>query len=86
MFLNRFIGEMAEIFPDAYFHIGGDEVNGEGVDREPAHCALHEAKGFEKPSQLQTYFSQRVVRIVEQAPQEADRMGRGAGARHCRRM
>ena len=32
-FLDRFVGEMARIFPDAYFHIGGDEVNGEGVDR-----------------------------------------------------
>src|SRR4029077_12765491 len=27
-FLDKFIGEMAKLFPDAYFHIGGDEVNG----------------------------------------------------------
>ncbi len=25
-FLDGFLGEMAEIFPDSYFHIGGDEV------------------------------------------------------------
>src|SRR6267142_2243316 len=27
-FLDKFIAEMAELFPDDYFHIGGDEVNG----------------------------------------------------------
>ena len=26
-FLDAFLGEMAALFPDAYFHIGGDEVN-----------------------------------------------------------
>ena len=25
-FLDRFLGEMAALFPDPYFHIGGDEV------------------------------------------------------------
>jgi N-acetyl-beta-hexosaminidase len=25
-FLDRFIGEMASLFPDKVFHIGGDEV------------------------------------------------------------
>jgi hexosaminidase len=27
-FLDELIGEMAKLFPDNYFHIGGDEVNG----------------------------------------------------------
>ena len=27
-FIDTFIGEMAALFPDAYFHIGGDECNG----------------------------------------------------------
>jgi hexosaminidase len=27
-FLDQFVGEMARLFPDEYFHIGGDEVNG----------------------------------------------------------
>ena len=27
-FLDQFIGEMTALFPDAYFHIGGDECNG----------------------------------------------------------
>jgi hexosaminidase len=65
VFLNRFIGEMTKIFPDAYFHIGGDEVNGEVWTSNPRIASFMKRKGFEKPSQLQTYFSQRVVRIVE---------------------
>lgn len=65
LFLNRFIGEMAKIFPDAYFHIGGDEVEGKVWTSNPRIAAFMKRKGFEKPSQLQTYFSQRVVQIVE---------------------
>jgi hexosaminidase len=65
VFLNRFIGEMTKIFPDAYFHIGGDEVNGEVWTSNPRIARFMKRKGFEKPSQLQTYFSQRVVRLVE---------------------
>src|ERR1700684_2522475 len=57
---------MSKIFPDAYFHIGGDEVNGEVWTSNPRIARFMKRKGFEKPSQLQTYFSQRVVRIVEQ--------------------
>ncbi len=65
VFLNRFIGEMVKIFPDAYFHIGGDEVNGKVWTDNPRIARFMKRKGFEQPSQLQTYFSQRVVRIVE---------------------
>jgi hexosaminidase len=64
VFLNRFIGEMSKIFPDAYFHIGGDEVDGKVWTSNPQIARFMKRKGFEKPSQLQTYFSQRVVRIV----------------------
>src|ERR1035437_3488000 len=31
-FLDKHIGEMAQLFPDAYFHIGGDEVTGKQWD------------------------------------------------------
>src|SRR6266478_1343597 len=34
-FLNEFIGEMARLFPDQFFHIGGDEVNGKEWDANP---------------------------------------------------
>ena len=35
-FLDEFIGEMANLFPDQFFHIGGDEVNGKQWDANPA--------------------------------------------------
>ena len=34
-FLDKFIGEMAKLFPDDYFHIGGDEVDGKQWDANP---------------------------------------------------
>jgi hexosaminidase len=27
-FLDRLFGEMAGLFPDQYFHVGGDEISG----------------------------------------------------------
>ena len=64
-FLEKLLPEMTALFPDQFFHIGGDEVNGEVWTSNPRIASFMKRKGFEKPSQLQTYFSQRVVRIVE---------------------
>src|SRR6201999_2843954 len=65
LFLDRFIREMVEIFPDKYFHIGGDEVNGAVWTSNPRIAAFMKRRGFHKPSELQTYFSQRLQKIVE---------------------
>ena len=32
-FLDRLFGEMAALFPDQYFHVGGDEISGRGLER-----------------------------------------------------
>ena len=34
-FLDTFLGEMTALFPDAYFHVGGDECNGKEWDANP---------------------------------------------------
>jgi hexosaminidase len=34
-FLDKFVGEMTALFPDAYFHVGGDECNGKEWDTNP---------------------------------------------------
>src|SRR5271157_1385920 len=63
-FLNGFIGEMAKIFPDAFFHIGGDEVNGKEWDANPGIQAYRKAHGIKDNNALQAYFSQRVQELV----------------------
>lgn len=63
-FLNEFIGEMAKLFPDQYFHIGGDEVNGKEWDANPKVQEFMKAHGIKNNQELQAYFSQRVQEIV----------------------
>ncbi len=64
-FLDKFIGEMARLFPDRYFHIGGDEVNGKQWDANPKIQEWMRAHGMKTNEQLQTYFTNRVQKIVE---------------------
>jgi hexosaminidase len=63
-FLDAFIGEMAALFPDEYFHTGGDEVNGKDWDRTPRIREFKRAHGFKTNEALQAYFSKRVHAIV----------------------
>jgi hexosaminidase len=76
-FLDAFIGEMAALFPDAYFHIGGDEVNGRQWDQSPRITAFKRDHGMISktgtPSKqdlklsdekLQAYFNTRILAIV----------------------
>jgi len=63
-FLDVFIGEMAELFPDKYFHIGGDEVNGKQWDANSKIQAFLRAHGLKNNQDLQAYFNQRVQKIV----------------------
>jgi hexosaminidase len=64
-FLDTFIGEMAEIFPDAYFHIGGDEVDGSGWKTSASIQEFMQKKGFKTKDDLQAYFNQRLLPIVQ---------------------
>ena len=63
-FLDIFIGEMAGLFPDEFFHIGGDEVNGKEWDANPKIQAFMRAHGMKNNNDLQAYFNQRVEKIV----------------------
>ena len=64
-FLDAFIGEMAALFPDEYFHIGGDEVNGKQWDANPRIQEFMRAHGIKSNEELQAYFTRRVQAIVE---------------------
>ncbi len=63
-FLDTFLGEMAALFPDAYLHIGGDENEGKQWDRNPQIQAFMKEKGIKDNHALQTYFNQRVLKIL----------------------
>ncbi len=63
-FLDEFIGEMAHLFPDRYFHIGGDEVNGVEWSANPAIRAFMRAHGIKNTDALQAHFNQRVQALV----------------------
>jgi hexosaminidase len=63
-FLDSFIGEMATLFPDQYFHIGGDEVNGKEWNANPKIQAFMRTHGLKTNQDLQAYFNTRVQKIV----------------------
>jgi hexosaminidase len=64
-FLDGFIGEMAGLFPDAYFHIGGDEVNGKQWTANRTDIpAFMQSHGFKTQHDLQAYFNQQIEKIV----------------------
>ncbi len=63
-FLDDLIGEMTKLFPDHYFHIGGDEVNGKEWDANPKIQAFMKAHGLKDNEALQAYFSGRVQKLV----------------------
>jgi len=64
-FIDRLIGEMAGLFPDAYFHIGGDEVNGRQWKQSSTIQAFIKQRGLKDEAGMQTYFNQRVLPILK---------------------
>jgi hexosaminidase len=55
-FLDGLFGEMAGLFPDSYFHVGGDEVTGEHWAKNPQIQAFMAAKGLKSKVELEGYF------------------------------
>jgi len=63
-FLDQFIGEMAKIFPDQFFHVGGDEVNGKQWNANPKIQAFIKEHNLKDDRGLQAYFNKRLQAIV----------------------
>lgn len=63
-FLDSVVGEMAVLFSDPYFHIGGDEVNGKQWDANPRIAEFKREHGLKSNEELQSYFSKRLLAIV----------------------
>jgi hexosaminidase len=63
--LDGFLGEMAALFPDAYMHIGGDEVEGKHWKENPKIQAFIQEKGLKDNHGLQAYFNGRLLKILQ---------------------
>ena len=63
-FLDKFLGEMTALFPDAYFHVGGDECNGKEWDGNLKIKAYMREHGLKDNAALQSYFSGRLQKLV----------------------
>jgi hexosaminidase len=64
-FIERLFTEMAALFPDAYFHVGGDEVSPAAWSRNPAIVDYMRANGIADRVAMQDIFFQRVKTIIE---------------------
>lgn len=64
-FLDGFIGEMSTIFPDPYFHIGGDETKGVQWKGNPRIVEFMQKHDMKDPAALQAYFNQRLLKILQ---------------------
>ncbi len=63
-FLNDVFAEVTTLFPDPYFHIGGDENNGVQWSKNASIKAFIRAHGLKDNAGLQTYFNQRVGKLL----------------------
>ena len=65
VFLDKVLGEVAQLFPNQYIHIGGDEAY-KGYWEKSADCqALMKYEGLKTLDELQSYFIKRVEKIVQ---------------------
>jgi hexosaminidase len=63
-FIQRFLGEMAGIFPDPYVHIGGDEADSPEWKTDPRIQAFMREHQLKDSAALQAHFNQRVLKIL----------------------
>lgn len=63
-FLDQLIGEMGALFPDQYFHIGGDEVNSKYWDNNTRIQQFMRENNLADAHALQAYFNKRVQPIL----------------------
>jgi hexosaminidase len=64
-FLDAFLEEMTQLFPDPYFHIGGDEVNGKQWSQSSSIQAFAKEHNLEGTRDLQVYFNQRIQKLLQ---------------------
>ena len=63
-FLSMFIGEMAALFPDSYFHAGGDECDAKEWETNQRIRAFMRTHAIKDGAALQALFTARIQKIV----------------------
>ncbi|MBN9381195.1 MAG: family 20 glycosylhydrolase [Chitinophagaceae bacterium] len=64
VFLDKLFTEMTALFPDAYFHIGGDENTGKDWQASPRIRTFMKTHNMKTFMDLQTYFNRRIQPIL----------------------
>lgn len=64
-FADAIIAEVTELFPFEYVHIGGDEVDPEHWNTNPAIQLFMQTQGLKDHRALQAYFNQRLQKILQ---------------------
>lgn len=65
LFLDRFIEEMATLFPDEYFHIGGDEVESSFWEENDRIQKYMTENDLQDAHELQAHFNKRVKELLQ---------------------
>lgn len=63
-FIKELLTEMSALFPDAYFHAGGDEVSAKAWADNPAIQAYMDREGLKDRTALQRHFFGRVNAVL----------------------
>lgn len=63
-FLKNLFTEIAPLFPDEYFHIGGDENEGKHWDQNKKIAAFKKKHNLKTNHDLQTYFNVKLEKIL----------------------
>jgi len=64
-FLKKFLSEMSALFPDTYFHIGGDENEGKQWNASKHIQDFKKKQGLKDNHELQNYFNTKVNAILK---------------------
>jgi len=69
-FISELVAELVTLFPDSFFHVGGDQVNPKQWKANPEIRRFATEQGLEDKFQLQSYFNRRVHEILQNSGRE----------------
>ena len=64
-FLDQFLGEMTALFPDRYFHVGGDEIDEAQWKQSASIQAFARERHLKTSEDIEAYFMQRVQEMLK---------------------